>query len=77
MVELSSHRIREAMRPAEFSPMGGEGQVIKADETFFGSPEGEGGRKSTRRRPSQREGRYAHKNVVFTFVERGGEGHQN
>jgi len=29
-----THRIREAMRPAELTPMGGEGAVIEADETF-------------------------------------------
>jgi transposase-like protein len=31
-----AHRIREAMKPADNSPMGGEGSTIEADETYFG-----------------------------------------
>lgn len=32
-----SHRIREAMRPAGGEPpLGGEGKVVEADETFIG-----------------------------------------
>jgi transposase-like protein len=68
-----AHRIREAMRPKDFTPMGGEGQIVEADETFVGTLEGEGGKKAQRER--NRYGRYggaAHKNVVLTLVERGG-----
>lgn len=32
------HRIREAMRDDDPSPLGGEGKVIEADETFIGRP---------------------------------------
>jgi transposase-like protein len=67
-----AHRIREAMRPGEFTPMGGEGQIVEADETFFGSLDGHGGRKAKRERQSRKQGGYAHKNVVLTLVERGG-----
>jgi transposase-like protein len=38
-----AHRIREAMRPKEFTPMGGEGQIVESDETFIGTIEDEGG----------------------------------
>src|SRR5665647_2205028 len=31
------HRIREAMRDTDLSPMGGSGGIIEADETFLGS----------------------------------------
>ena len=31
-----SHRIREAMRSGDLSPMGGEGGVVEVDETFIG-----------------------------------------
>jgi transposase-like protein len=31
-----AHRIREAMRDGSVSPMGGEGEVVEIDETFFG-----------------------------------------
>ena len=30
------HRIREAMRDGTLAPMGGEGQIVEADETYFG-----------------------------------------
>ena len=30
-----AHRIREAMREGQVPPMGGEGQIVEADETFF------------------------------------------
>ena len=30
------HRLREAMRTGGLEPMGGEGQVVEADETYFG-----------------------------------------
>lgn len=32
-----AHRIREAMRDGGLSPMGGEGQIVEADETYFGN----------------------------------------
>jgi transposase-like protein len=57
-----SHRIREAMRSGEFSPMGGEGRTVEVDETYIGKltgvPKGISGS--------------AHKNTVITLVERGG-----
>ena len=34
-----SHRIREAMRVVGMEPMGGEGSIIEADETYFGDKE--------------------------------------
>jgi transposase-like protein len=67
-----AHRIREAMRPATPDPMGGEGQIVEADETFFGSLEGHSGMKAKRRRRAMKQGGSAHKNVVLTLVERGG-----
>ena len=56
------HRIREAMRKDDFSPMGGDGTPVEADETFIGRKEGETVSRG-----------YAHKNAVLTLVERGGE----
>jgi hypothetical protein len=36
-----AHRIREAMRAGGLTPLGGEGKVVEADETYFGNvPEG-------------------------------------
>jgi transposase-like protein len=56
------HRIREAMRTGGFSPIGGGGKVVEADETYIGRLQGVS---------KQRFGG-AHKNIVLTLVERGG-----
>lgn len=57
-----AHRIREAMAPISGEPpLGGEGKVVEADETFLtNSPK-------TRKRPG-----YQHKVAVLSLVERGG-----
>lgn len=63
-----AHRIREAMKDTDQSPMGGSGGVIEADETYFGSSgynfvNGEGWK--------MKRG-HGDKMKVFTLVERGG-----
>ncbi len=57
-----THRIREAMRTGAFSPLGGSGQVIEADETYIGRKAGAVVRRG-----------YGHKRAVVTLVERNGE----
>lgn len=57
------HRIREAMRCGEFAPMGGGGGTVEVDETFIGNIPG----------IPHNKGGAAHKFVVLTLVERGGE----
>lgn len=58
-----AHRIREAMRSDDFTPMGGiTGGVVEADETYIGRLSGT---------PKNVKGS-AHKNMVLTLVERGG-----
>lgn len=68
-----SHRIREAMRDGSLAPFGGPGEIVEADETYFG--------KSSVQRPSpQRKGRpFIHKGggpsgkrAIVSLVERGG-----
>ena len=66
-----SHRIREAMRGGPLKPpMGGAGEIVEVDETIYGRasthPKGRGphGAKLTNS---------AHKNVILSLVERGGE----
>ena len=61
------HRIREAMRDESPEPMGGEGQIVEADETYFGDKE-----TITKR---TRRGKAAHssKRSVVALVERGGQ----
>ncbi len=58
-----AHRIREAMRSDDFTPMGGlNGGVVEVDETYIGRLSGI---------PKDAQGP-AHKNMVLTLVERGG-----
>lgn len=57
-----AHRIREAMRSDDLTPLGGNGKVVEADETYIGRLAG----------TQVRRGGGAHKNTVLTLVERGG-----
>jgi transposase-like protein len=67
------HRIREAMREGSLGPLGGEGQVVEADETYFGKADeqptvrtdGTPFKRKTRRGPSG-------KRAVIGLVERKG-----
>jgi transposase-like protein len=56
------HRIREAMRSDDPSPIGGSGKVVESDETYIGRVKG----------IPKRHGSPAHKNMVLTLVERSG-----
>src|SRR5580693_101177 len=56
------HRLREAMRDGDLAPMGGNGNVVEIDETFFGHVKGEPKRRGT-----------GHKHVVLSLIERGGK----
>lgn len=57
-----SHRIREAMRSDDFTPMGGNGKTVEVDETYIGRLAG----------VPKLQASAAHKNTVLTLVERGG-----
>ncbi len=65
------HRIREAMRDeaASSGPLGGAGQIVEADETYFGDKETD-----TMRTKHGKSG-LASKCAVFALVERGGKVH--
>ena len=65
------HRIREAMKATDTSPMGGFGETIEADETYVGG-------KVTNRHASQRFGDkksspFRDKQPVVSLVQRGGQ----
>ena len=49
------------MATGEFSPIGGTGQIVEVDETFFGKKEG-----------AQRRFGYGHKHAILSLVERRG-----
>jgi transposase-like protein len=55
------HRIREAMTPAEPTPVGGEGKAIEVDETEIGG-----------KAKNRRYGPIPKKTIVLSLVERGG-----
>ncbi len=59
------HRIREAMRTGDLSPMGGAGAIVEVDETFIGKKDTYAKRKNSRS--------YHHKQAALSLVERGGE----
>jgi transposase-like protein len=70
------HRIREAMRADSLAPpLGGEGKVVEADETYFGEiPEAKRPNTKTSGRPfSKNRGGPKHKRAIIALVERGGE----
>lgn len=59
-----THRIREAMRSGDLSPLGGGGGTVEVDETYIGKASFAAGRAPVR-------GPY-HKRAVVGLVERGG-----
>lgn len=68
------HRLREAMRSGDLAPFGGNGKVVEADETYWGSVK----RKRVRSMSGKpfKGSAYgrgpANKNAVIALVERGG-----
>ncbi len=70
------HRIREAMRDGGgLGPLGGEGKIVEADETYYGPVDKAKVRtKTTSGRPFTKSGKAgpANKRPVVALVERGG-----
>lgn len=70
-----AHRIREAMRAGGLvppAPLGGEGKVVEADETYFGKAAEM--RVSPQRgdRPFTKRGHFKNNRSIVSLVERGG-----
>lgn len=69
-----SHRLREAMRDGSLSPMGGNGKIVEADETYFGNVAKDKRRTvTTSGRPFTKSGKASNKRAVLSLVERGGK----
>ncbi len=60
------HRIREAMKETSSTPLGGNGKVVEADETYFGSKE------VITKRTKKGKSAHSSKRAVVSLVERGG-----
>jgi transposase-like protein len=63
-----AHRIREALKPANPGPLGGEGKVVEADTTYVGGKEKN--KHKAKRDPKKIGG--MGKQVVHVLIERGG-----
>lgn len=69
------HRIREAMRDGKLAPMGGAGEIVEADETYFGPTKEPKPRARGRIPQPTKRGRSgpADKRAIVSLVERGGK----
>jgi transposase-like protein len=69
-----AHRIREAMREDDLAPMGGNGGIVEADETYFGHQENPTPSRKRQGRPFTKGGKSgpSGKRAVIALVERGG-----
>ena len=69
-----AHRIREAMRDGGLAPLGGEGKIVEADETYHGRIAKPRSRlRSASGRPYiKAASRPADKRAIVGLVERGG-----
>ena len=70
------HRVMEAMRRGGLlPPLGGEGKIVEADETYYGNvPEASRRQYKTSGRPFQKSTfGFAHKRAIVALVERGGD----
>jgi transposase-like protein len=66
-------RVREAMRAGGLlTPMGGNGKIVEADETYYGKAEEMHVSKQRRGRPYTKRGHYMNNRPIVSLVERGG-----
>jgi transposase-like protein len=69
-----AHRVRECMRAGGLTPLGGEGKVVEADETYFGQQKNPKPAAARKGRPYTKGGKSgpSGKRMVIALVERGG-----
>jgi transposase-like protein len=71
-----AHRIRECMRSGGLGPLGGEGKIVEADETYYGPVETPhvSPRRKAEKRPYTKGGKSgpSNKRPIVALVERGG-----
>jgi transposase-like protein len=67
------HRLREAMRTGGLEPLGGEGKIVEADETYFGKPAVAHVSKQRGDRPYIKGTKVRNSRAIVALVERGGK----
>jgi transposase-like protein len=69
------HRIRESVKIAASSKMGGSGSIVEADETYHGPIDQPKATMTTRGRPFTKSGKggVSQKRAIVSLVERGGK----
>lgn len=67
-----AHRIREAMADNVRGPMGGNGSIVEADETYFGKPEEIYVSPQRKGRPFLKGHKKRNSRPIVSLVERGG-----
>jgi transposase-like protein len=65
------HRIREAMRDGGLEPLGGNGKIVEADETYYGKQKAPKTLKP-RAVPYTKRGHFKNNRPIVALVERGG-----
>lgn len=71
-----THRIREAMRELGLTPMGGDGEIVEADETYYGKQENPRVSPQRKGRPFTKGKQGIHKwnnRPIVSLVQRGGK----
>jgi len=67
------HRIRESMREEGLEPLGGQGKIVEADETYFGKSDAQRVSPQRKGRPYLKKGdKKRNDRPVVSLVERGG-----
>jgi transposase-like protein len=67
-----THRIREAMRALGMDILGGHGEIVEADETYFGEVENPSRRRKSKQGNWYTKGGPWNKRAIVSLVERGG-----
>jgi transposase-like protein len=61
------------MRTGGLEPLGGEGKIVEADETYFGKADTQHVSKQRLGRPLIHKGKFKNNRPIFALIERGGK----
>src|SRR5262249_23584979 len=63
------HRLREAMRSGGLEPLGGEGKIVEADETYYGKADVRRVSANRRGRAYTKRGKFKNNRPIVSLVE--------